>query len=114
MKGGYQYNAEDLERYHSGKMSEEEMHALEKAALEDPFFADALEGYIYTTNAAKDIQELKQRIAEHKKKRKVLFLDRKQEWWKVAAILVVIIGAGLLTYQLNFKSKGPVAKNEMV
>ena len=38
------YNRENLLRYISGKMSPAEMHALEKAALEDPFLADALEG----------------------------------------------------------------------
>jgi len=33
------------------------MHALEKAALDDPFLADALEGYLYTTTASDDITQ---------------------------------------------------------
>ena len=44
MSQDHKYTAADFERYHSGKMSAGEMHALEKAAMEDPFLADALEG----------------------------------------------------------------------
>ena len=39
------FTAGDFERYHNGSMSPLEMHQLEKAAMEDPFLADALEGY---------------------------------------------------------------------
>jgi hypothetical protein len=42
------FTASDIERYYSGKMSPQERHALEKAALDDPFLADALEGYTFT------------------------------------------------------------------
>ena len=34
----------DIERYLRGELSGEEMHALEKEALNDPFLAEALEG----------------------------------------------------------------------
>lgn len=34
----------DIERYLRGELSAEEMHALERAALDDPFLAEALEG----------------------------------------------------------------------
>ena len=39
------YSAADIERYYNGLMSASERHALEKAALEDPFLSDAFEGY---------------------------------------------------------------------
>lgn len=39
------YSASDLQRYLRGEMSAREMHDLEVAALEDPFLADALEGF---------------------------------------------------------------------
>jgi hypothetical protein len=39
------YSAEDIERYLKGKMSAKEMHDMEKAALQDPFLADAIEGF---------------------------------------------------------------------
>lgn len=39
------YNAADFQRYLTGVMTPLEMHALEKAALDDEFLAEALEGY---------------------------------------------------------------------
>ena len=57
------FTAADIERYHQGLMSSKERHALEKAALEDPFLADALEGYANATfNVTEDIAQLKKRI----------------------------------------------------
>src|SRR5216684_117862 len=38
------YSSSDIEKYLSGELSDPEMHALERAALDDPFLADALEG----------------------------------------------------------------------
>ena len=48
------FNAYDIERYHKGLLSPKERHDLEKAALDDPFLADALEGY---TSANIDISK---------------------------------------------------------
>ena len=39
------YTFEDIQRYLQGKMSAAEMHEIEKAALQDPFLSDAIEGY---------------------------------------------------------------------
>ncbi len=39
------FTAADIEKYHKGLLSAKERHDLEKAALDDPFLADALEGY---------------------------------------------------------------------
>ena len=59
------YTAADLERYHNGKMNAKERHALEKAALDDPFLSDALEGYSVTSgNAVSDIDLLNKRLDE--------------------------------------------------
>lgn len=38
-------SAEDILRYHRGEMTPEQMNALEQAALDDPFLADALDGW---------------------------------------------------------------------
>ena len=58
------YTAADIEKYHNGLMSSKERHALEKAALDDPFLADALEGYATSSiNSNNDIDELKKRLA---------------------------------------------------
>jgi hypothetical protein len=39
------YSKADIEKYLQGKMNVAEMYALEKAALQDPFLADAIEGF---------------------------------------------------------------------
>ena len=70
------FTAIDIEKYHKGLLSPKEMHDLEKAALEDPFLADALEGYAVTgVNAEADIAELKKRLAEKTGQAKVIPLS---------------------------------------
>jgi hypothetical protein len=59
------FTAVDIEKYHKGLLSAKEMHDLEKAALDDPFLADALEGYaVAGVNAEADINELKKDLGK--------------------------------------------------
>ncbi len=102
MQQDHKYTAADLERYHSGKMSVGEMHALEKAAMQDPFLADALDGYIYTPTPIKDVAELREKLFAKKKEKKVFFLVSKQNTWlRIAALFILIAGIGYMAYQLN-------------
>src|SRR5881397_190881 len=85
------FSASDIERYHSGKMSAAERHALEKAALEDPFLADALEGYALTTTPSADVQQLKDQLrGKLEKKHTTPFLLRRYNGLKVAASVIVV------------------------
>src|SRR5207237_1184848 len=86
------FTAADIERYHKGEMSAEERHALEKAALDDPFLADALEGYAYTTHATEDLEKIKARLQPKTVQKKTIVLWK--TWMKVAAVLLVV-GAGV-------------------
>ena len=53
------FTAADIEKYHKGLLSAKEKNALEKASLDDPFLADALEGYSTAgVYIADDMQEL--------------------------------------------------------
>ena len=106
------YSAADIEKYHKGMLSAKEMHALEKAALDDPFLADSLEGYAASgVNASADIAELKNRLTkrvEEEENKVVPIVSVKKtsfSWWKVAAMIVLIAGAGILIYQLSFTNK---------
>jgi len=98
------YTAQDIERYYSGQMPAEEMHALEKAALEDPFLADALDGYKFTPTPAADIAGLKQALAERTDETKVVPLLRTRKsslaWLRVAALFLFLLGAGWSVYYL--------------
>ena len=105
------FTAADVEKYQKGLLSAKEKHDLEKAALDDPFLADALEGYttagVYVSDDMKDLNE---RLAERvNEKRKVIAMptERRQRFalWKVAAIIILIAGAGFLVYQLGFNKK---------
>ncbi len=90
------YSAADIERYHKGEMTPQEMHAFEKAALEDPFLADAIEGYATIPAAHQQLPNLHRALAEKTASKKGNF-----SWMKVAAALIVTIGAGLLIYQAS-------------
>ena len=108
------YTATDLAHYHSGIMPPDEMHALEKAALEDPFLADALEGYMHATDVKKDIAELKDRLAEKRKMKNVFSLSSFDRWWRIAALFIIMVGAGYFFYRLNYVNKeNSLAKNEI-
>ena len=111
------YTAEDIEKYHGGLLSPKEMNELEKAALDDPFLADALEGYGATpVNAAADISELEKKLQERITGAKVvsMVVPRSSfKWWKVAAAVLIIGGVGFFTYQLSTNnSNNKVAKLE--
>ena len=100
------FTASDIERYHKGLMSPKERNALEKAALDDPLLADALEGYAQVAdNMHEDLADLRKRLENRARKTLVVPVSDSKtsySWWKVAAMIVVIIGAGLLVYQLVF------------
>jgi hypothetical protein len=113
------YTAFDIEKYHKGLLSPKEMHDLEKAALDDPFLADALEGYtVPGINAAADIAELKKRLSERTEEdRKVIPMAASSKtslpWLRAAAMIILVLGAGLLVYQFGFnKDSSPIANTQ--
>jgi hypothetical protein len=110
------YTTEDFARYHAGTMPAREMHALEKEALEDPFLEDALEGYSITSTPASDAAVLRERISDAVSAKKVFFLSPKKGWWRIAALLVIMAGAGYLFLTVNNKvsEHNNLAKNEKV
>ncbi|MET0394147.1 MAG: carboxypeptidase-like regulatory domain-containing protein, partial [Chitinophagaceae bacterium] len=89
------------------------MHALEKAALEDPFLADALDGYaVPGVNVAEDLAALRQRLAlatGQDKENKVIPMGAGGKpavsWLRVAAMVVLLAGAGVLIYKFGFDNK---------
>lgn len=106
-----QYSAADIQNYVAGKLSAAEMHAIEKAALDDPFLADAIEGMKNSINQRgnaslnADINDLQKRLSDRiNEKRKTRVIAFNRLWWQVAAALIVLIGAGTLTYTYINKS----------
>ena len=117
------YSAAAIEKYWKGQLSSAEMHAIEKAALEDPFLADALEGYQARSSEpgvgsrgsiGNDINVLQQRLAERVTEKKVIPLV-KFGWWKIAAAFVVLISGVWAYTAINEKSKeSALANNKAV
>ncbi len=105
------FTALDIEKYQQGLLSPKERHDLEKAALDDPFLADALEGYQSSpVNISADLTELKNRLAEKTEEKKVIPLPttagkRAFPWLRVAVMIIAVAGAGLLVYQFAFNKK---------
>jgi TonB family protein len=103
------YTASDIEKYHKGSLSAKEMNELEKAALDDPFLADALEGYGATpVNATADLSELEKKLQKRISGAKVVSIvtpPSSFKWWKAAAAVLVIGGVGFFTYRISTNGK---------
>jgi len=105
-----QYTAEDIQRYLDGQMNAAEMHALEKAALDDPFLADAIEGIVLTKKEYdnekinNDLVQLRNQIAERANAGKVRAIASFR-WWRVAAAAIVLIVFGAVTYTFWLKDE---------
>jgi len=97
------YSAEDIQQYLSGKLGPAEMHAIEKAALDDPFLAEAMEGYegMQEKDWDKQLSVIKNNflIAQTAK---VVQLNpvRRYFAWKVAAAVLIIFSSVAITYNL--------------
>ncbi len=103
------YTAYDIEKYHKGLLSPSEMNKLERAALEDPFLADALDGYAETpVNLSADLTDLTERLHQKKEEQKVIPIAAKAGskfiWWRVAAMIILIAGIGYTGYRYAFNN----------
>lgn len=97
------YSAADLQRYVQGKMSAREMHAMEKAALDDPFLADAIEGMQEAFTAHNEnqviaqLQQLQQQFQTRTSSAKVVAFRPFRYWQAAAAVAVIIAGVWIYT-----------------
>ncbi len=106
------YTAADIQKYLKGELSAEEMHAMERAALDDPFLADAMEGMEQTlqTNEGSMIDTHLQSLGESLKDRvasasqKALAPVRSMRWWQVAAAAVVLVAGSVWAYDSFMRS----------
>jgi hypothetical protein len=96
----------DIQKYLKGELSAREMHQLEKAALEDPFLSDALEG-LAMPHSDGDLGDLRSRldarVEEKEKGLPVLWFRRPA--FRVAAAVILLAGIGLTAYYTLLKGK---------
>ena len=110
------YTAADFSRYHAGNMSAAEMHDIEKAALADPFLADALEGYALVEEPGNDLAGLRQKLEQKALRKKIFFLSPRADhgWLRIAAVFMVFAGIAFLFYKTNEPAQKTVlAKTEV-
>ncbi len=114
----YNYSFADIDRYVSGIMSAAEMHDIERAALQDPFLADAIDGY-----REKDSQQSQQHLNEItaalqgvKSESRIIAMPKKRNYaWLIAASSIAVIGISIffLTQSRNNETSAPLAQNKV-
>lgn len=111
------YTAGDIEKYFSGKLSSIQMFEMEKAALDDPFLAEAMEGYegMRDKEWKKQLALIRKQVAESGSDAKVIPLHRStgNKWWKTAAAVLVIGGGAALTFILTKNNSQEKSSSEI-
>lgn len=96
------YTEADIQKYLSGGMSNPEMHAIEKAAMEDPLLAEAMEGYegMGQKDWRKELAALKIKLegAENNSLPPVYSF---RKWWRAAAAVIIVVSGIAVTYLFN-------------
>ncbi len=109
------YSFADIERYLSGGMTAKEMHKLEKAALQDPFLADAIEGYQTADKklADKHLNEITAALQKEEPAKVIPMRKKKSYSWLAVASVLAIIGAGIFLFTGQKQSQKQLAANDI-
>lgn len=94
-----------IRKYLNGELDARAMHELERRALDDPFLADALEGYEQTgSDQQHHLVDLSNRLQNRTQKVKRLFA-----WGALsaAASVILVIGLGIWFFSRNNKPQKP-------
>ncbi|HUR11426.1 MAG TPA: carboxypeptidase-like regulatory domain-containing protein [Flavitalea sp.] len=97
------FSTNDILRYLQGTMTPDEMHSIEKAALDDPMLADAIDGIqasIDKHGVAQTIAGLENLNDTFSKKLHEKHTIRKFFGWQAAAAAAILIIGTILVYQL--------------
>ena len=114
------YQLSRIHNYIQGLMSREEMHALEREALDDPFLADALEGYKLQQGVdAKSLsllqQRLERRVAAHTQQKNRFYFNGQRLAVGMAAAVLFVVGCTLLLIRyLPHQSQTHVTEVELI
>lgn len=104
------YTQADIDRYLQGRLTPAQMHALEKAALRDPFLADAIEGYREADPAlaAQHLTDIRQQLSAAPARIRPIPQHSPARWWRAAAAILLIAGgatAGWLIWNKDVHTK---------
>lgn len=97
-----------IRQYLAGELDDKAMHALERQALNDPFLADAIEGYAgHTPEQTVHQQELASRLSDRIATRTGRVRPMYYRWAAAAAILLLMFSAGWFLWEQQ--RKAPIA-----
>lgn len=111
------YSRLEIQRYLQHKMSRQEMHDFEKALMNDPFLADAVEGFSASDNdlAEEHLHSIERLVSTDQQQAKVVPLTvQKTVWWKVASVILVVISGATITYSILSNNKSLDSKNKEI
>jgi len=87
-----------LWRYIQGDRKGKEAHRIEKEAMNDPFLADALEGYEKTQgNHQREVSKLQKEITRRQRRITSKSINKKPnrlKAWSIAASVLIVVGVG--------------------
>jgi len=116
------YSAADIQRYVKGQMSSAEMHAIETAALDDPFLADAIEGFETALTGGgneefvkADLHILNRQLEERVNPPGKLVPMTPSRWWQIAAAALILIITSVALYNNGLgpdRNGNPLAVNK--
>jgi len=97
-----------IRQYLAGELDDKAMHALERQALNDPFLADAIEGYAaHTPEQTVHQQELASRLSDRIAASPARVRPMYYRWAAAAAILLLMFSAGWFLWEQQ--RKAPIA-----
>src|SRR5690606_7748734 len=107
--------------YLRGQLTPGQMHAMEKAALEDPMLADALEGFTMVdsnaiTPGSQELHHrLKQRLSKEEKQETPVFSFKRNNWLRIAALFILVAGLGFVISRFSFnQNENDIAVTEKI
>ncbi len=101
------YTAQDIEQYFEGKLTPQQMHALEKAALDDNFLAEAMEGYgtMQPADWKNELAAVKDKFYTNNNTAKIIALPKRNNNWRKAAAAILLLGGAAVTSYLLINKK---------
>lgn len=102
-----------IRRYYNGTLDKKAMHELEKRALDDPFLADAMDGFEHFDHQDNTFIELNERLKDRiNKQYKSTAAPLNFKHWSLAASVIILIG--LISIYLNMPKESNFSEEQVL